>query len=118
MPRFVLRNDPVALKTEIEDRYKTKTHKAPEKPGLYYIGGPVMRGGAPDMKVYTKPPRAVDHADPASSGVEWVPLTLQRYTKGGRASNIPFPPTGHAYAASQVWGGGASADESASGAER
>jgi len=45
MPRFVLRNDPVASKTEIEDRYKTKTYKAPEKPGLYYIGGPVMRGG-------------------------------------------------------------------------
>ena len=43
-----------ALKTEIEKRYKNKTYKAPEKPGLSYMVAPVMRAvGPPDMKVHT-----------------------------------------------------------------
>src|SRR5258705_2092980 len=47
---------PVALKAEIENRYKNKTYKAPEKAGLSYMVGPVMRTvGPPDMKVHTMP---------------------------------------------------------------
>jgi hypothetical protein len=45
---------PVALKAEIENRYKSKTYKAPEKPGLSYMVAPVMRAlGPPDMKMHT-----------------------------------------------------------------
>jgi hypothetical protein len=45
---------PVALKAEIEKRYKSKTYTAPEKAGLSYMVSPVMRAvGPPDMKVHT-----------------------------------------------------------------
>jgi hypothetical protein len=45
---------PAALKAEIERRYKNKTYKVPEKPGLSYMIAPVMRTvGPPDMKVHT-----------------------------------------------------------------
>jgi hypothetical protein len=45
---------PVALKAEIENRYKNKTYRAPEKPGLSHMVAPVMRAvGPPDMKVHT-----------------------------------------------------------------
>ena len=38
------RNDGlVALKAEIENRYKNKTYKTSEKPGLSYIAAPIMR---------------------------------------------------------------------------
>jgi hypothetical protein len=46
--------NPAALKAEIEKRYRDKTYKAPEKPGLSYMVGPIMRAvGPPDMKVHT-----------------------------------------------------------------
>jgi hypothetical protein len=45
---------PVALKAEIENRYKNKTYKVPEKAGLSYMVAPIMRAiGPPDMKVHT-----------------------------------------------------------------
>jgi hypothetical protein len=45
-----------ALKAEIENRYRNKTYKIPEKAGLSYMVGPVMRTvGPPDMKVHTMP---------------------------------------------------------------
>jgi hypothetical protein len=45
---------PVALKAEIENRYRNKTYKGPEKAGLSYMVAPVMRAvGPPDMKVHT-----------------------------------------------------------------
>ena len=45
---------PEALKTEIENRYKNRTYKAPEKPGLSYMVAPVFRAlGPPDMKMHT-----------------------------------------------------------------
>jgi len=47
---------PVAVKAEIESRYKNKTYKVPEKSGLSYMVAPVMRTvGPPDMKVHTMP---------------------------------------------------------------
>jgi hypothetical protein len=47
---------PVDLKTEIENRYRTRTYDGPEKPGLSYMVAPVMRTvGPPDMKVHTMP---------------------------------------------------------------
>jgi hypothetical protein len=47
---------PAALKAEIEERYRSKAYTAPEKPGLSYMVGPVMRTvGPPDMKVHTMP---------------------------------------------------------------
>jgi hypothetical protein len=47
---------PVALKAEIENRYKDKTYKAPDKAGLSYMVAPVFRTvGPPDMKVHTMP---------------------------------------------------------------
>jgi hypothetical protein len=47
---------PVALKAEIENRYKNKTYKVPEKAGLSYMIAPVMRTWTlPDMKVHTMP---------------------------------------------------------------
>src|SRR5260221_7289975 len=43
---------PVALKAEIENRYKNKTYKAPERAGLSYMIAPVMRTWmVPDWKV-------------------------------------------------------------------
>lgn len=45
---------PAAVKTEIEDRYKNKTYKVPEKTGLSYMVAPLMRAsGPPDMKIHT-----------------------------------------------------------------
>ena len=45
---------PVALKAEIENRYRNKTYKVPEKAGLSYMVAPVMRAlGPPDMKIHT-----------------------------------------------------------------
>jgi hypothetical protein len=45
---------PVALKAEIENRYKNKTYQAPEKAGLSYMVAPLMRAlGPPDMKMHT-----------------------------------------------------------------
>jgi hypothetical protein len=45
---------PVALKAEIESRYKNGIYKAPEQPGLSYMVAPVMRAlGPPDMKMHT-----------------------------------------------------------------
>ena len=41
-----------ALKAEIENRYRNKTYKIPEKAGLSYMVGPA---GPPDMKVHTMP---------------------------------------------------------------
>jgi hypothetical protein len=45
---------PAALKAEMEKRYRDKIYKAPEKAGLSYMVGPLMRTvGPPDMKVRT-----------------------------------------------------------------
>src|SRR5260370_22177837 len=45
---------PAALKAEIEKRYRDKTYKVPEKAGLSYMVGPLMRtAGPPDMKIHT-----------------------------------------------------------------
>jgi hypothetical protein len=45
---------PVALKAEIEQRYRTKTYRAPVKAGMSYMVGPVFRTiGPPDLKVRT-----------------------------------------------------------------
>ena len=45
---------PAALKAEIEKRYRDKTYDVPEKAGLSYMVGPIMRTvGPPDMKVHT-----------------------------------------------------------------
>jgi len=42
------------LKAEIEGRYHGKIYQAPEKPGLSYMVGPVMRTvGPPDLQVHT-----------------------------------------------------------------
>jgi hypothetical protein len=47
---------PDALKTEIENRYRNKTYKVPEKPGLSYMVAPIMRTWMlPDWKVHTVP---------------------------------------------------------------
>jgi hypothetical protein len=47
---------PDALKAEIENRYKNKTYKVPEKAGLSYMVAPVMRTWMlPDFKVHTMP---------------------------------------------------------------
>lgn len=46
--------DPTALKAKIENRYNDKTYQAPDKAGLSYMVGPVMRTiGPPDLKVHT-----------------------------------------------------------------
>jgi hypothetical protein len=46
--------DPVALKAEIENRYRNKIYKAPEKAGLSYMVAPLMRAlGPPDMKMHS-----------------------------------------------------------------
>src|ERR1700704_6734508 len=45
---------PAALKAEIEKRYRDKTYKVPDKAGLSYMVGPLMRtAGPPDMKIHT-----------------------------------------------------------------
>jgi hypothetical protein len=45
---------PAALKTEMTKRYRDKTYTAPDKAGLSYMVGPLMRTvGPPDMKVHT-----------------------------------------------------------------
>ncbi|WP_340119450.1 DUF899 family protein [Pelagibius sp. 7325] len=45
---------PAALKAEIERRYRDGIYRAPEKPGLSYMVGPVMRAlGPPDFKLHT-----------------------------------------------------------------
>jgi hypothetical protein len=45
---------PAALKSEIEKRFRDQTYKAPEKAGLSYMVGPLMRtAGPPEMKVHT-----------------------------------------------------------------
>jgi hypothetical protein len=45
---------PAALKAEIESRYRNGFYRAPEKPGLSYMVGPVMRAlGPPDFKLHT-----------------------------------------------------------------
>jgi hypothetical protein len=45
---------PAALKAEIEKRYRDRTYKIPEKTGLSYMVGPIMRTiGPPDMNVHT-----------------------------------------------------------------
>jgi hypothetical protein len=45
---------PGELKAEIENRYKNKTYKVPDKAGLSYMVAPVMRAvGPPDLQVHT-----------------------------------------------------------------
>jgi hypothetical protein len=47
---------PAALKAEIENRYRNKTYKIPEKAGLSYMVAPVMRTWMlPDWRVHTMP---------------------------------------------------------------
>jgi hypothetical protein len=47
---------PVALKAEIENRWRNKTYKLPAQAGLSYMVAPVFRTvGPPDMKVHTMP---------------------------------------------------------------
>jgi hypothetical protein len=47
---------PVALKAEIENRYKNKTYNVPQKAGLSYMVAPIMRTRMlPDMQVHTMP---------------------------------------------------------------
>ncbi|MBV8707018.1 MAG: hypothetical protein JO028_07500 [Acidobacteriaceae bacterium] len=47
---------PVALKAEIENRYKNKTYKVPGKAGLSYMVAPIMRTWMlPDWRVHTMP---------------------------------------------------------------
>lgn len=44
----------VALKAEIEKRYREKTYQVPDKPGISYMVGPIMRAvGPPDMQLHT-----------------------------------------------------------------
>ncbi len=48
--------NPVALKAEIENRYKNKIYKVPEKVGVSYMIAPVMRTWMlPDGNVHTMP---------------------------------------------------------------
>lgn len=45
---------PTALKAEMQKRFRDKTYKAPDKAGVSYMVGPLMRTqGPPDMKVHT-----------------------------------------------------------------
>jgi len=47
---------PTVLKAEIEKRYKDKTYKVPDKPGVSYMVAPVMRTWMlPDWHVHTMP---------------------------------------------------------------
>ena len=46
--------DAAAVKAEVEKRYQDKTYGVPDKPGLSYMVGPIMRTlGPPDLKVHT-----------------------------------------------------------------
>lgn len=56
--------NPAALKAEVEKRYRNKTYRAPQKPGLSYMIAPVMRTiGPPDLQVHTMPmPHLMFHA--------------------------------------------------------
>ena len=48
--------DPAALKAEITKRFRDRAYKAPEKFGVSYMVGPLMRAAAPpDRKVHTMP---------------------------------------------------------------
>lgn len=45
---------PAEIKAEIEKRYRDKTYTIPDKAGVSYMVGPIMRAvGPPDMKVHT-----------------------------------------------------------------
>ena len=45
---------PAALKIEMQKRFRDKIYQAPEKAGLSYMVGPLMRAvGPPDLKVHT-----------------------------------------------------------------
>jgi hypothetical protein len=47
---------PIALKAEIENRYKSKTYKVPERTGLSSMVAPIMRTWMlPDWQVHTMP---------------------------------------------------------------
>ena len=47
---------PAALKAEIENRYRNKTYKVPEKTGLSYMVAPVLRTWMlPDWRVHSMP---------------------------------------------------------------
>ncbi len=47
---------PLALKAEIENRYKNKSYRVPQKAGLSYMVAPVMRTWMlPDWEVHTMP---------------------------------------------------------------
>ena len=60
---------PAALKAEIESRYRNGLYRAPEKPGLSYMVGPVMRAlGPPDFKLHTMAmPHLMFHAPHATN---------------------------------------------------
>lgn len=48
--------NPESMKQEISKRYRNGTYKAPQRFGVSYMAGPVMRAiGPPDMKVRTMP---------------------------------------------------------------
>jgi hypothetical protein len=56
-----------ALKTEIENRWKSKTYEVPERAGLSYMIAPLHRTvGPPDMKVHTM---SMPHLMPYAPGV-------------------------------------------------
>jgi hypothetical protein len=56
-----------ALKTEIENRWKNKTYRVPEKAGVSYMVAPLFRTiGPPDMKVHTM---SMPHLMPYAPGV-------------------------------------------------
>jgi hypothetical protein len=58
---------PAALKTEIENRWKNKTYKVPQKAGLSYMVAPIQRTvGPPDMKVHTL---SLPHLMPYAPGI-------------------------------------------------
>ncbi|WP_029911714.1 hypothetical protein [Caulobacter sp. UNC358MFTsu5.1] len=45
---------PEALKAEVERRYDRRDYRAPERPGISYMVGPLMRTvGPPDLQVHT-----------------------------------------------------------------
>jgi hypothetical protein len=59
--------EPTALKSEIEQRWKNKTYKVPEKAGVSYMVAPIQRTiGPPDLKVRTL---SMPHLMPYAPGV-------------------------------------------------
>jgi len=55
---------PVALKAEIENRYRNKTYKVPEKQGVSYMIAPVMRTWMlPDWNVSRQAPDSISLSD-------------------------------------------------------